>query len=532
MRTAVRVLLRYLCPTQQPAPAADRPAAAAAAAAAAGCLPLSTVGAGEGGGATSLPCHSSVGKFQNRENGARTPSSTVVFVSLVRSLLSSISKARATASHHALYLVSSTDEDPPIAPPTAMATTTTNPFAAASSPLTPMHPTMTEHDFRFPRRPDPASSSSSNGPRKTDRFDQLYAQSSSSSLSSAAAAAFAASTAAAASAASATTSSASTKAAAVPRIPGGAAAAGPASMMMAAGPGALRAGLHGDFRLDQYPLTHASAHHHQNDLLRAAAFPPFQQGAARQAETVDEMQRQDPFALQIWKFYARTKQQLPAQERMENLSWRMMYPKLLRARAASAARYVASPLLYMPSKHALLDETSSQADAVGQRERTSRVAGASANAPSGIAQLRKSSEHAPPQPDPMNLDDFIHNDNVGTPAGLALTPTPETMRHPDDKSGLPASTTAIPIKSRQEPSSSQHSVPQSVPVAAHQRMQDEFGYLPRHPRKTSIDETGQRVSLLLLLLLLSLGGESGHLSPPPPALGTPPLPPRPHLDIP
>ncbi|KAK3903449.1 hypothetical protein C8A05DRAFT_14587 [Staphylotrichum tortipilum] len=324
-----------------------------------------------------------------------------------------------------------------------MATTTTNPFAAASSPLTPMHPTMTEHDFRFPRRPvDPASST---GPRKTDRFDHLYAQST---------------TAAAAAAAAAATSATSTKTS-LHRIPTGSAAAGPASMMMAAGPSALRAGLHGDFRLDNHPLTHGPAHH-QNDLLRAGAFPPFQQQtAARQAQTVDEMQRQDPLALQIWKFYARTKQLLPAQERMENLSWRMMYPKLLRARAANAAR-------------------------------TSRVAGASANAPSGIAQLRKSSEHAPPQPDPMNLDDFIHNDNVGTPAGLALTPTPETMRHPDDKSGLPGPS-AIPIKSRQDPSSSsQHSVPQSVPVAAHQRMQEEFGYLPRHPRKTSIDETGQR----------------------------------------
>jgi len=221
--------------------------------------------------------------------------------------------------------------------PTAMATTTTNPFAAASSPLTPMHPTMTEHDFRFPRRPvDPATAAA--GPRKTDRFDQLY---SSQPSSAAAAAAIAASSA-----------SASTKAA-VPRIPA-AAAAGPASMMMAAGPGALR----GDFRLDHHPLTHGSAHH-QNDLLRTAAFPPFQQTAARQAQTVDEMQRQDPFALQIWKFYARTKQLLPAQERMENLSWRMMYPKLLRARAANAARYVVlSRYIHVPSKHALwlLDE--------------------------------------------------------------------------------------------------------------------------------------------------------------------------------
>ena len=126
------------------------------------------------------------------------------------------------------------------------------------------------------------------------------------------------------------------------------------------------------------------------------------------------------------------------------------------------------------------------------RPRNSRAPGASANAPSGIAQLRKSSEHAPLPPDPMNLDDFIHNDNVGTPAGLALTPTPETMRQAEDGSAHPTAA-AIPIKSRKE--SSQYLAPQSVPVAAHQRVQDEFGYLPRHPRKTSIDETGQRVSV-------------------------------------
>jgi len=98
----------------------------------------------------------------------------------------------------------------------------------------------------------------------------------------------------------------------------------------------------------------------------------------------------------------------------------------------------------------------------------------------------------------MNLDDFIHNDNVGTPAGLALTPTPETMRQADENSAH-STATAIPIKSRKE-SASQYLAPQSVPVAAHQRVQNEFGYLPRHQRKTSIDETGQHVSVRPSLL--------------------------------
>ena len=117
----------------------------------------------------------------------------------------------------------------------------------------------------------------------------------------------------------------------------------------AAGPGALRAGLHASRFDPSLSLTHgggggggggAALHH---DLLRAGDFPPFQQTAARETRNLEEMQRQDPLATQIWKFYARTKQMLPAQERMENLTWRMMHVKLQKTRAANAA------VLYVPS---------------------------------------------------------------------------------------------------------------------------------------------------------------------------------------
>jgi GATA-binding protein, other eukaryote len=93
----------------------------------------------------------------------------------------------------------------------------------------------------------------------------------------------------------------------------------------------------------------------------------------------------------------------------------------------------------------------------------------------------------------MSIDEFINNDSVGTPAGLALTPTPESTKHGDDARAPHSTASAIPIKTRKE--SAQHLVPQSVPVAVHHpRIQDEFGYIPRHPRKTSIDETSRRVS--------------------------------------
>ena len=67
------------------------------------------------------------------------------------------------------------------------------------------------------------------------------------------------------------------------------------------------------------------------DLLRESFFPNWKNDAA--SETLanpDEMQKQDPLATQIWKLYSKTKTQLPNQERMENLTWRMMAMNLKR----------------------------------------------------------------------------------------------------------------------------------------------------------------------------------------------------------
>lgn len=63
-------------------------------------------------------------------------------------------------------------------------------------------------------------------------------------------------------------------------------------------------------------------------LLRESVFPDWQDGGP--SDTADEMQRKDPLATQIWKLYTRTKSQLPNQERMENLTWRMMAMSLKR----------------------------------------------------------------------------------------------------------------------------------------------------------------------------------------------------------
>lgn len=92
----------------------------------------------------------------------------------------------------------------------------------------------------------------------------------------------------------------------------------------------------------------------------------------------------------------------------------------------------------------------------------------------------------------MNLDEYINHELVGTPSDMALTPGSESARQADERSSY-ATASAIPIKSRRD--AAQPMIPQSVPVAAHQRVPEEFGYLPRQVRKTSIDETSRSVSL-------------------------------------
>jgi GATA-binding protein len=84
----------------------------------------------------------------------------------------------------------------------------------------------------------------------------------------------------------------------------------------------------------------------QDNLLHDSLFPELKTGdAARGFDSPDEMQRRDPLATQIWKLYSRTKAQLPNQERLENLTWRMMAMSLKRKereRLEQQARYVIS----------------------------------------------------------------------------------------------------------------------------------------------------------------------------------------------
>jgi GATA-binding protein len=91
----------------------------------------------------------------------------------------------------------------------------------------------------------------------------------------------------------------------------------------------------------------------------------------------------------------------------------------------------------------------------------------------------------------MNIDDFIFADNISTPAGLGMSPSPELAKKDTHEKSSNAVASAIPIKMRKE--SAQFAIPQSVPVPHHNpRTNEEFNYVQRHVRKTSIDE--RRVS--------------------------------------
>lgn len=90
-----------------------------------------------------------------------------------------------------------------------------------------------------------------------------------------------------------------------------------------------------DSKLDLSPLEEGGA---RKGVLRDTFFASWKDDSAAAAsaavpgldESPEDMQKKDPLGIQIWKLYSRTKTQLPNQERMDNLSWRMMSMNLKR----------------------------------------------------------------------------------------------------------------------------------------------------------------------------------------------------------
>ncbi|KAL8731142.1 MAG: hypothetical protein Q9181_004411 [Wetmoreana brouardii] len=193
----------------------------------------------------------------------------------------------------------------------------------------------------------------------------------------------------------------------------------------------------------------------RRNVLGEAVFPDWRDDATNaDLDHPEEMQKKDPLGTQIWKLYSRTKSQLPNQERMENLTWRMMAMNLKR-----------------------------------KEQERARLAQQSTSTLSGITQLRQSQDLSDNLDlEPMNLDDFILPTSVASPAAMT-TPSP-----PEDQTPATSNTTtrAIPIKNRKEPEPSTH--PNFAPSAPSQDRSRtrEFDYVQRRVRKTSIDDTKSR----------------------------------------
>jgi GATA-binding protein, other eukaryote len=77
----------------------------------------------------------------------------------------------------------------------------------------------------------------------------------------------------------------------------------------------------------------------RSELLQDAVFPTWKDDSVGDMalESPEELQKKDPLGTQIWKLYSRTKTKLPNQERMENLTWRMMAMNLRRREQMQAA---------------------------------------------------------------------------------------------------------------------------------------------------------------------------------------------------
>jgi GATA-binding protein len=208
-------------------------------------------------------------------------------------------------------------------------------------------------------------------------------------------------------------------------------------------------------------------------------------------ETPEDMQKNDPLGTQIWKLYHRTKGQLPNGERLENLTWRMMSMNLRRKERERQQQGYASTCPLWQQTATNRDIHFRLPPTIPQQKR---------NAPSGIAQLRQSSDQTirtNQADDVMNLDEFIVPTSIGTPAGISPTPS-STM--PEIESAT-ATAPGIPINRRQQQLQEESmdlaraSAPSGGPFEQG-RTHNEFGYVPRHVRKTSIDE--RRVSSELL----------------------------------
>lgn len=222
-----------------------------------------------------------------------------------------------------------------------------------------------------------------------------------------------------------------------------------------------------------------------NGLLQDTYFPDWKDDAyGGSVDSPEEMQKKDPLGTQIWKLYTRTKSRLPNQERMENLTWRMMAMNL-RRREQIQAQYVS-----------LGQKSSPNTQALTTASLRSTQSNSSTPTPTSVdvtrAQLRDPLEQPSEQPsDPMNLDEFIQPSVVAPPTGIIPT-TPSRPGIETRGQKITNSASAVPIGVRNKPDGQIPLV--TIPAASLPKTAGpttrpgEFDYVQKRVRKTSIDE--------------------------------------------
>lgn len=93
----------------------------------------------------------------------------------------------------------------------------------------------------------------------------------------------------------------------------------------------------------------------QRRLSEVEALHGFNDGLAGMSSSPEEMAKADPLATQVWRFFAKAKQNLPNQERMENITWRMMAVSLRKQsqQAGDSNKYAISDWLFVAEPDAL-----------------------------------------------------------------------------------------------------------------------------------------------------------------------------------
>ena len=216
----------------------------------------------------------------------------------------------------------------------------------------------------------------------------------------------------------------------------------------------------------------------RDEFFGDVVFPDWKDDASGQGlESPEEMQKKDPLGTQIWKLYSKTKSRLPNQERMENLTWRMMAMNLRRSQQLQPYADTQLPCLHLHADSAYSSKSSRPPPAVSR----------ASSGPSGIAQLRKSVDvSTEQQTDSVDLDDYIVPNSVASPSGLP------TSTFAEDTSSIKAPQYAgISINGRTKPQNRNISSlpPSSVPKSSTALNKSrEFDYVQKRVRKTSIDE--------------------------------------------